>query len=54
MYVNAKMRPVETIAGMGGGVMKENGGGSKFNMLYLINCKNFCKCHNTTPHPAQY
>jgi hypothetical protein len=25
------MRPVETIPGMGGGGMKENGGGGEFN-----------------------
>jgi hypothetical protein len=22
------------------------------NMMYLIHCKNFCKCYNV-PHPAQ-
>jgi hypothetical protein len=27
MYVNGKMRPVETIPGMGGGGIKENDGG---------------------------
>jgi hypothetical protein len=27
MYVNGKMRPVETIPGMRGGEMKENDGG---------------------------
>jgi hypothetical protein len=31
MYVNAKMRPVETIPGMGGGEIKENDGGDEFN-----------------------
>jgi hypothetical protein len=30
MYVNGKMRPVEMIPGMGGGAIKENGGGGKF------------------------
>jgi hypothetical protein len=30
MYVNGKMRPVETIPGMGGGRIKTNGGG-EFN-----------------------
>jgi hypothetical protein len=31
MYVNGKMRPVETIPGMGGWEIKENGGGGEFN-----------------------
>jgi hypothetical protein len=31
MYVNAKMIPVETVPGTGGGEMKENGGGGEFN-----------------------
>jgi hypothetical protein len=31
MYVNEKIRPVETIAGMGGGEIKEKGGGGEFN-----------------------
>jgi hypothetical protein len=41
------MRPVETIPGMGEqrGV-KKNGGGVNSTM---INCKNFCKCHNVPP-----
>jgi hypothetical protein len=31
MYVNGKMRPGETIPGMGGGDIKENDGGGDFN-----------------------
>jgi hypothetical protein len=31
MYVNGKMKPVETIPGMGGRVIKENDGGGEFN-----------------------
>jgi hypothetical protein len=46
MYVNGKMIPVETIPGMGGGRIKENGGGVNSSMIYLIHYKNFCKCHN--------
>jgi hypothetical protein len=42
MYENGKMRPVETIPGMGEGI-KENGGGVNSTMIY---CENFCKCHN--------
>jgi hypothetical protein len=32
MYVNGKMRLAETIPGMGGGGIKENGGGSEFTL----------------------
>jgi hypothetical protein len=42
IYENGKMRPVETVPGMGGEGVKENDGGSKFNLY----CKHFCKCHN--------
>jgi hypothetical protein len=31
MYENGKMRPMENIPGIGGGVIKENDGQSKFN-----------------------
>jgi hypothetical protein len=51
MYMN-KMIPVETIPGMGGGKMKESSGGGEFkyaSMIYLMQSKNFCKCHNVTP-----
>jgi hypothetical protein len=30
MYINAKMIPVETILGLRGGGIKENGGGGEF------------------------
>jgi hypothetical protein len=33
MYVNAKMTPGETIPGMGGGRIKENGGGREFKYV---------------------
>jgi hypothetical protein len=42
------MKPVETMPGMGGGRIKENGGGGECNMIYLIYCKIFCKCHNVS------
>jgi hypothetical protein len=45
MYENGKMRPVETLPGMGGGI-KENDGGVNSTMLY---CKSFNKCHNVLP-----
>jgi hypothetical protein len=44
-----KMTPVETAPGMGGGEIQENDGGVNSNMIYLIYCKNFCKCHNVPP-----
>jgi hypothetical protein len=31
MYVNGKMRPVETTPGMGRGIINENDGGGEFN-----------------------
>jgi hypothetical protein len=31
MYGNGKMKPVETILGMGKGGIKENGGAGEFN-----------------------
>jgi hypothetical protein len=31
LYINGKMRPVETILGMGGGRIGENGGWGEFN-----------------------
>jgi hypothetical protein len=46
MYVNVKMIHVENIPGMQGGGIKES---SEFSMIYLIYCKNFCKCHNVPP-----
>jgi hypothetical protein len=51
MHVNGKMRPVETTPGMGDGI-KENGRGVNSTMIYLIHCKNFCKCHNV-PQPIK-
>jgi hypothetical protein len=46
MYVNGKIRPVETIAGMGWGERRMVEGVNS-SMLYLIYCKNICKCHNS-------
>jgi hypothetical protein len=34
VYVNGKMMPVETIPGMRGGALKENGGGDEFKYLF--------------------
>jgi hypothetical protein len=41
VYVNGKMRPVETIPGMGEGIERIIG---EVN-LTMVYCKNFCKCH---------
>jgi hypothetical protein len=30
-------------------MIMENGGGVKSSMIYLICCKNFCKCHSIPP-----
>jgi hypothetical protein len=52
MYVNAKMIPVETISGIGGGRDKgEWWRGENSGMIYLIHCKNLCKCHNVPLSP---
>jgi hypothetical protein len=46
MYINGKMTSVETIPGMGEeGIME----GVNSTMIYLLYCKNFCKCHNVFP-----
>jgi hypothetical protein len=42
------MIPVE-IPGMGESRIKENG--ERVNSIYLIYCKNLCKCHNV-PLPS--
>jgi hypothetical protein len=50
MYVNAKLIPVETIPGMQGKKIKENSERvQQSSMIYLIHCKNFCKCNNVPP-----
>jgi hypothetical protein len=38
MYENGKMRPAETIPGMGGGGVRENDREGESSMIY---CKNF-------------
>jgi hypothetical protein len=46
MYENAQMTPVETTPGMEGGSRKRAVEGVNSNVIYLIHCKNFCKCHS--------
>jgi hypothetical protein len=48
MYVNGKMRPVETIPGMAGGGIRRM---MEVVNSTMIHCKNFNKCHNTSPVP---
>jgi hypothetical protein len=47
VYVNGKIRLVETIPGMGGEGIKKNEG-ERVNSTSIY-CKNFCKCHNVSP-----
>jgi hypothetical protein len=49
MCVNAKMIPLGTIPGVGRGGIKECSGGVNSSMIYLMHCKNLCKCHNVPP-----
>jgi hypothetical protein len=51
MYVNGKIRPVETILGMVGRFRRMVEGVNS-SMINLIHCKNICKRHNV-PHPEQ-
>jgi hypothetical protein len=44
MHENGKMRPAETVPGIGEEGIKEN------DRLWL---KNFCKCHNVLPTKQQ-
>jgi hypothetical protein len=44
MYVNAKLIPIETIAGIRGGGMGERSVVGNSSIIYLIHCKNICKC----------
>jgi hypothetical protein len=43
------MIPVEIIPGFGGGGYWRMVEGVNSSMIYLIYCKNFCKCHNVPP-----
>jgi hypothetical protein len=51
MYINAKMIAVETVPGNGGGGWKRAVERMNSNVIYLIHCKNLCKC-NTVPPPS--
>jgi hypothetical protein len=43
------MIPVETIPGVRGGRDKGQWWRGEFELIYLIYCKNFCKCSNVSP-----
>jgi hypothetical protein len=47
MYVNRKIRPAETISGMG--EEREKRRMMEGVNLTMIYCKNFCKYHNVPP-----
>jgi hypothetical protein len=49
MHVNPKMIPVETVPRIGGGGMEESSRGVNSSIIYLIHCKNLCKCYNVPP-----
>jgi hypothetical protein len=49
MKISGKMRPAETIPGMGERGQRRMVKEVKSSMIYLIYCKNFCKCHNAPP-----
>jgi hypothetical protein len=49
MYVKAKMIPVETVSGIGGEGIKENGGGDEFKYDMFETFVNA----TMYPHPAQ-
>jgi hypothetical protein len=42
--LNAKIIPAETVIEIQGRGMKDSGGGVNSCMIYLIHCKNLCKC----------
>jgi hypothetical protein len=47
MFVNAKMIPVEIVPGIQGGGKKAVEGVNS-SMIYLMHCKNLCKCYNVS------
>jgi hypothetical protein len=49
MHVNAKLRTVEAIPGNRGGEIKKSSRGENSRMMYLIHCKNLCKCYSVPP-----
>jgi hypothetical protein len=46
MYVNGKMILDETLPGIRERGMGERTGGRNSSVIYLIHCKNLCKCYN--------
>jgi hypothetical protein len=48
MYENRKVRPVETLPGMGGGEIKENDGGGEFKYIVrtLVNVTMYPQYNN--------
>jgi hypothetical protein len=50
MYVNVRIIPVETVPGIGvGGKRRRAAEGVNSSMIYLLHCKNLCKCYNVPP-----
>jgi hypothetical protein len=48
MYVNAKMNLFKHFRNQAKG-MGESSGGGEFSMIYLIHCRNLCKCYSVFP-----
>jgi hypothetical protein len=48
-YANAKMIPLETIPGVRVMMIGESKAGDS-SMIYLIHCKNLCKCYHIPTH----
>jgi hypothetical protein len=44
-----KIVSVETTPAMGRGEIKDNDVGVNSTLIYLIYCKNFCKCYSVPP-----
>jgi hypothetical protein len=49
MYVNAKMKPVETVPGIRGGKMGESSGGGDSPTINLLHFKILYKCCSVLP-----
>jgi hypothetical protein len=49
MYVNGKMIPVKLFQECGEAGQRRMMEKMNASMIYLIYCKNFCKCHSVPP-----
>jgi hypothetical protein len=49
MLSKCKIIPIETVPGIGEAEITRAVEGVNSSMIYLIHCKNLCKCHNISP-----